>query len=82
MIRVQIQLTEELADALRRRSERTGRSMAGLARDALERELQSDGEDDNWERALAVVGRFRSGVRDTSVEHDRALAEAYAGRIR
>jgi predicted DNA-binding protein len=78
MIRMQIQLSEEQAEALRRQSERTGRSMAALVRDALERELDEENDDGGWERALGAVGRFRSGTRDTSVEHDRALAEAYA----
>jgi predicted DNA-binding protein len=82
MLRMQIQLTDELAEALRRRSERTGRSMAALVRDALEQELGAGDDDDGWERALAAVGRFRSGTGDTSVEHDRTLAEAYAGRLR
>lgn len=30
-------------------------------------------------RALAAVGRFRSGVADLSTEHDKYLEEAYAG---
>lgn len=80
MVRMQIQLSQELAEALRRRSERTGQSMAAVVRAALERDLEDGG--DGWERALAAVGRFRSGTGDTSVEHDRALAEAYAGRLR
>jgi hypothetical protein len=77
MIRMQIQLTDEQAAALRRKSERTGLSMAALVRDALQRGLDEDNRDDGWERALGAVGRFRSGARDTSVEHDRALSEAY-----
>ena len=82
MIRMQIQLSEEQAKALRRKSERTGQSMAALVRDALDRELDEENGDDGWERALGAVGRFRSGARDTSVEHDRALAEAYADGLR
>ena len=30
-------------------------------------------------RALAAIGRFRSGVTDLSTEHDKYLDEAYAG---
>ncbi len=30
-------------------------------------------------RAIAVAGRFRSGLADLSVEHDRYLTEAYEG---
>jgi len=37
---------------------------------------QSGAHDDEVrERALAVVGRFRSGVSDLATEHDRYLAQ-------
>jgi hypothetical protein len=32
---------------------------------------------ERWERALAVVGRFRSGRRDIGRNHDRYLAEDF-----
>ena len=32
------------------------------------------------ERALAVVGRYRSGLTDVAEKHDEYLAEAYGSR--
>jgi len=51
--------------------------MAELIRDAVDRELERDDEEAKWERAFAVMGKFRSGLADVSERHDDYLAEAY-----
>jgi hypothetical protein len=82
MVRLQVQLTEEQVAALREMSGQTGVSLAALVREAVSSALERRSGDDRWERAFGVVGAFDSGSSDVSERHDRALAEAYAGRLR
>jgi len=80
MVRTQISLTEPQLKGLRELSERTGESMAELVRRGVDRVLAEEGHVDREERrrrALAVAGRFSSGKKDISVNHDRYLAEIY-----
>ncbi|HXJ64649.1 MAG TPA: CopG family transcriptional regulator [Actinomycetota bacterium] len=77
MIRTQMQLREDQVRALKRRAAERGVSMAELIRDAVDRELERDDEEAKWERAFAVMGKFRSGLADVSERHDDYLAEAY-----
>ena len=80
MIRTQIQLTDEQARKLRELAAAEGRSVADLVRELVDRRLQHGAgpdPDDVRRRALAVVGRFRSGCGDLAEEHDRHLAEGY-----
>ncbi len=80
MIRTQIQMTEEQAKALKELSARHGKSIAELIRMGVDNLLQSQGEisqRQRIQRALGVVGMFRTGDADLSQEHDRYLAEAY-----
>lgn len=79
MIRTQIQLTEEQAERLRRLSAESGKSLAALIREAVDRLVAISEREERWERALAVVGKYRDaeGAKDVAVEHDRYLEEAY-----
>jgi hypothetical protein len=80
MIRTQIQLTEEQARALREVASSEGVSMAQVVRRGIEevlRERRLPSRSDDRRRALAVVGRFRSGRPDLGAEHDRELSEAF-----
>jgi hypothetical protein len=80
MIRTQIQLSEQQAQALRDLAARRKVSVAELIRQAVDEQLRSARTVDRQERkrrALAIVGRFHSGQSDLSVEHDRYLAEAF-----
>jgi hypothetical protein len=82
MIRTQIQLTDEQVEVLRRRSTRENRSIAELIRQAIDAFTRTEppGNRELRDRAIAAAGRFASGVRDTSVRHDDALAEAFQSR--
>lgn len=51
--------------------------MATLIRDAIDLMLAADDRHANWERAMAAVGKFRSGLSDISKDHDRYLAEDF-----
>jgi len=80
MIRTQVQLTEEQARALKEIAHRENASIAELTRRAIDLWLQTTSAISMTERrrrALAVVGRFRSGQSDVSERHDDYLSEAY-----
>ncbi len=78
MLRTQIQLTEAQAAKLRRIAARRGVSIAQVIREAVEGLPERDDRAERWERALAVLGRFRDveGRTDVSVRHDDHFAEA------
>jgi hypothetical protein len=76
MIRTQIQLTDAQMASVRRAASQQGVSVAAVIRDLVDRGLRSD-VDARWARALAAVGRFRSGTTTTSVDHDAVLDEIY-----
>jgi Arc/MetJ-type ribon-helix-helix transcriptional regulator len=78
MVRTQIQLTETQARRLKQLAAAQGRSMADLIRASVDALLAQAGAHDDAvrrARALRAAGRFRSGVRDLSSEHDRHLVE-------
>ncbi len=81
MIRTQVQLTEDQHRALKARSRQLKVSMAELVRESVELYLLESGVRTPVEkrrRALAVVGRFRSGLRDLAADHDRYLEETFS----
>ena len=73
MIRTQIQLTERQARALRQLATSEGLSMAELIRRAVDRVLAEPGDEMRRGRALAAVGKFRSGRGDVARRHDEYL---------
>jgi hypothetical protein len=80
MVRTQIQLTEEQADTLRELAERERVSMAELVRRAVDDLIRRRGEvsrEERRHRALAAVGRHRSGLGDLAREHDHYVADAF-----
>ena len=80
MKRKQIQLTPRQAQAVRREAARRGVSDAAVIRsliDELDGGIGHRVSDEKWGRALAAVGRFRSGRRDIARNHDRYLADAF-----
>jgi hypothetical protein len=80
MVRTQIQLTEEQAEAVKRLAAQEGRSMADFIRASVDRQLlRSVGvtEAERRRRALAAVGRFRAGASDIAEDHDAALDQAF-----
>ncbi len=80
MFRTQIQLTEEQSQELKRLAAERRTSVAELIRQAAEdllRESSIPDRAEQKERARAAAGRFRSGRKDLSTEHDEYLAEVY-----
>ncbi len=82
MIRTQVQLTNEQVGKLKELAITYDVSMAELIRRSVDDFLAARRPLDTGERkrrALAVIGRFHSGLSDVSVNHDRYLADVYAG---
>lgn len=80
---MQIQFTEEQAQALRRAAAEREVSIAALAREAVDRlliEAGATGTDEGRAAALAIMGKFRSDRPDVARNHDRYLADAYGHR--
>lgn len=75
MKRVQIQLAEEQLAALRKQGEATGEPVAAMVRAAVDEWIAKRERDELWERALAVVGKFNSGLGDLAENHDYYLGE-------
>jgi hypothetical protein len=79
MVRTQVQLTDEQAQALKKLSAQTGLSTAELIRRALTPFLRDglNGAEERRRRAMSIVGIGRSGHRDIAVNHDLYLDEDY-----
>lgn len=75
-------MTDEQAEALRRRSRRENISVAEIVRRAIDAFTRAEppGDRELRDRAIRAAGRFASGVEDTSRRHDEALAEALRSR--
>ena len=85
MIRTQVQLTDSQMKALRQLSAASGKSIADLVRQGVDRFLAANPAHDREQRiqrAMRAAGRFKSAASDVSVRHDRYLAEAYDDRLR
>lgn len=79
MVRTQIQLTDDLAAHIKQLAAQEHVSMAEMIRRAIARLLEAAPKarsDDRYARALDVAGRFRSGRRNLSTQHDAEFSEA------
>jgi len=76
-----IELNPEQEDALRSLSDWHHKSVEEIVCEAVQKFIRESSTSDDWEerkaRALQAVGRFRSGKRRVSEQHDRYLAEAF-----
>lgn len=80
MVTAQVELTEEQMRRLEHLAGIRNVSVSELIRlevDKLVREYVPP-DDAAWERAIAAMGRYRSGVPDLGSNHDEYLDEAYA----
>mgnify|MGYP001591469220 FL=1 len=80
MVRIQIQITEEQAKAVKRIAPARHVSVAELIRRAVDIMVKSSlvaDPEERLKRAIEVVGKFRSGKHDIAKKHDNYLADAY-----
>lgn len=80
MVRTQVQLASEQSRILKQLAAARGVSVAELIREGVQLLIAASAGADmesRVKRAIAVAGRFRSGVSDLSIHHDRYLQEAY-----
>jgi len=80
MVRTQVQLTREQVRDLKRLADQNSASMAEMVRRAVDELLARQHTVSRVEltrRALAVAGRYRSGLSDLSRHHDDYLVEAF-----
>ena len=79
MIRTQIQLTDEQARLLREHARANHESIASVIRTAVDHFLMIRKPDRFalYRQASAIVGKYKAGIHDISVEHDRYLDEAF-----
>lgn len=77
MVRTQIQLTDEQASLLKQMAHDNNESIAAIIRKALDQFLlkQQPNRRALYRQALTAVGKYRAGVPDVSIEHDRYLEE-------
>jgi hypothetical protein len=81
MVRTQVQLTEQQAKALKKLASSRHLSIAEIIRQAVDTMIRSNivvDAEERRKRALDAAGRFRSGLRDLSTEHDKYLEEAFS----
>lgn len=77
MVQTQIELTEEQIEKLGRLAQTRQVSLSELLREGVDLLLQEDvSHEELRKRALAISGRFRSGLKDLAKRHDDYLAEA------
>ncbi|HEY1755748.1 MAG TPA: hypothetical protein VGG72_10160 [Bryobacteraceae bacterium] len=69
-------VTSRQIRALRDASASTGRPVALLIREGVDRYLA--GREERIDRAICIAGTFSSGRTDVSAHHDKHLAEALA----
>jgi hypothetical protein len=80
MVKIHIQLTEDLAKALKRISMSRRLSVAELIRSAVDTLITSGtvvDVEERHKRAIEIVGQFSSGKRDISEKHDLYLSDTY-----
>ncbi len=83
MVRTQIQLSEEQHKLLRQLSEIQHVSVAHIIRECIDsyvKQASASSRDEIVKRAIAVIGKFSSPETDISTNHDKYLAESFAGK--
>jgi predicted transcriptional regulator len=81
MVRTQIQITEKQAKALKKLASARHLSIAEIIRQAVDTMIRANivvDAEERRKRARDAAGRFRSGLRDLSTEHDKYLEEAFS----
>jgi hypothetical protein len=73
MRRVHVQLSDAQATALEREGRESGRTASAVLGNVVDEWMARNERMALWERAVASVGGFHSGLGNVSEEHDRYL---------
>jgi ABC-type transporter Mla subunit MlaD len=76
MQRVQIQVTDEQLNALRKYADAKGEGIAALVRQAIDLWISNEARRDHVHRALEAIGGFHSELGDLAEHHDSYIDEA------
>ena len=77
MIRTQIQFEQNTYEALKSKSNETGKSISEIVRRALDRSIAAQEIDQKWARALSSMGKFSSGLNNLAEKHDDHLGDRW-----
>ena len=77
MIRPQIQFEQKTYEALKSKSNETGKSISEIVRRSLDRSIASQEVDQKWARALNSMGKFSSGLNNLAEKHDDHLGDRW-----
>ena len=77
MIRTQIQFEQKTYEALKIKSNETGKSISEIVRRALDRSIAAQEADLKWRRALNSMGKFSSGLNNLAEKHDDHLGDRW-----
>ena len=77
MIRTQIQFEQKTYEALKTKSNETGKSISEIVRRALDRSIAAQEVDQKWVRALKSMGKFSSGLNNLAEKHDDHLGDRW-----
>ena len=82
MQHTQVELTDEQLRRLRELAEKRGRTVADVIRESVDTYIARAERDDEElrARAIAIGGKFRSGLGDVAENHDEYLAQAIEGK--
>jgi len=80
MVRTQIQLSEEQAARLKELAHARNESLASIIRKALDQFLLNQKRDRRilYRQAFGAVGKYKTGLHDVSLEHERYLEEEFS----
>ncbi len=81
MKHLHLTLDEQQAAYVESRAAASGRSMSAVVREAVDAQRAGDERRRRVEAALAVVGKYRSGLPDLSMNHDEYFVQAIEERI-
>ena len=77
MIRTQIQFEQKTYEALKTKSNETGKSISEIVRRSLDQTIESQEADQKWARALSSMGKFSSGLNNLAEKHDDHLGDRW-----
>ena len=77
MVRTQIQFEQKIYEALKAKSNETGKSISEIVRRSLDRSIAAQEVDQKWARALNSLGKFSSGLNNLAEKHDDHLGDRW-----